>query len=157
MTRFRAVGHAVRSAVDELQKANGAPPARHGAWSMAIRLAIPAAVTALLVVPIAGNKPIVPAAFAANQLTAYVGAANTTDLPTFQSETASTTAYAMDFLNDATWTTMASPWIYQQWAASGKQLVLGVPMLPVAGGSTLAQGAAGQFNQYFQNLAAGLV
>jgi hypothetical protein len=48
-------------------------------------------------------------------------------------------------------------WMLNQWRNAGVRLVLGVPILPGGSGGTLAQGAAGAYNQYFTILAQTLV
>ncbi|HEY1734530.1 MAG TPA: hypothetical protein VGG23_08795 [Acidimicrobiales bacterium] len=64
---------------------------------------------------------------------------------------------AFDFLPYGTWTTLTDPsWLADDWRGSSFDLILGVPMLPTAGG-TLAEGAAGQFDAQFTVLAQRLV
>jgi hypothetical protein len=64
---------------------------------------------------------------------------------------------AFDFLPYGTWTTLTDPsWLADDWRGSSFDLILGVPMLPTAGG-TLAEGAAGQFDGQFAGLAERLV
>jgi hypothetical protein len=65
---------------------------------------------------------------------------------------------AFDFLPYGTWTTLTDPsWLADDWRGSSFDLILGVPMLPIAGGGTLAEGAAGQFDGQFAVLAERLV
>jgi hypothetical protein len=64
---------------------------------------------------------------------------------------------AFDFLPYGTWTTLTDPsWLADDWRGSSFDLILGVPMLPTAGG-TLAEGSAGQFDGQFAVLAERLV
>lgn len=65
--------------------------------------------------------------------------------------------YALDFLPRTSWTALTDPtWVAQQWRGTTFHLVIGVPMLPNAGGS-LAQGASGAFDPQFRSLAGRLV
>ncbi len=65
--------------------------------------------------------------------------------------------YVMDFLNGASWSTISNPsWLLSQWANAHYEIIWGVPMLPNSG-STLAEGAAGDFNKNFVTLAQNFV
>ncbi|HWC34899.1 MAG TPA: glycosyl hydrolase [Mycobacteriales bacterium] len=66
--------------------------------------------------------------------------------------------FASDYLPSATWDDIASPlWLLRRWQGSGFRLMLGVPMLPDQGPSSIADGAQGDYDQYFHTLAANLV
>ncbi len=66
--------------------------------------------------------------------------------------------FQMDFINGATFATMAEPWIPQGWRKFGATtMVITVPLIPVqAGGAaaTLAAAAAGTYNSNYANLMA---
>ncbi|MHB1509198.1 MAG: glycoside hydrolase family 26 protein [Acidimicrobiales bacterium] len=63
----------------------------------------------------------------------------------------------MDFLDGSSWATISNPsWFLSQWQGSGYQMIWGVPMLPNTGAS-LATGATGAYDSYFQTLASALV
>jgi hypothetical protein len=79
-------------------------------------------------------------------------------------------AYAMDFLDGTSWQSIEDPsWFLSQWNGSGYKMIWGVPILPDSfspdsnvsdtngSASGLAQGANGNFDQYFVNLAEALV
>ncbi len=97
-------------------------------------------------------------------------------LPAYASWIGIPTVWATDFLPADTWDSIAGPsWILTPWSQwvqglSGRKLVLSVPMLvgpwdlsgPTSGSGagqavSLAAGAAGNYNSYFQKLAQNLV
>jgi len=67
----------------------------------------------------------------------------------------------LDFFAYATWTDLINEtnWAARCWAQPGlnKRMVFAVPMVPSDGVSTLAQGAAGAYDQYFQQVGTLLV
>ena len=87
----------------------------------------------------------------------YAGAGNVAGAHAFQDYLGFPVRYAMDFLSNASWSTIADPaWTLAKWAGSGFQRIWGVPMLP-ASGATLALGATGAYDSYFNELAKLLV
>ena len=102
----------------------------------------------------AGNAT---AAGATDAIGVYSGAANPSGIGDFASWSGVPVDYAEDFLATDTWQSISSPdWWLSGWNGSGYRLVLGVPMLPASGG-TLAQGATGAYDDYFNKLARELV
>jgi hypothetical protein len=67
-------------------------------------------------------------------------------------------AYAMDYLDGSSWSSMESSAASEAstWSGSGYAMTFSVPMLPNSG-SSLAAGAAGSYDSYFQSIAQGLV
>jgi hypothetical protein len=67
-------------------------------------------------------------------------------------------AYAMDYLDGSSWSSMESSAASEAstWSGSGYAMTFSVPMLPNSG-STLAAGAAGSYDSYYQGIAQGLV
>ena len=83
----------------------------------------------------------------------YAGAGSPAAAAVFQTDAGATVPYALDYLDDASWTTISDPaWFMQRWAGSGFQMIFGVPMLPKTGAS-LAAGARGDYNALFATLA----
>ena len=65
---------------------------------------------------------------------------------------------AIDFSARATWADIATPtYLYRAWDGQDRRLALGVAMLPDEEESSMAAGAAGEYDQYFTTLAEGLV
>src|SRR5213596_881480 len=62
--------------------------------------------------------------------------------------------HVLDFFSSSSWAAMMTDatWAVSCWKRQGKTVVFSVPMLP-SDGSTLAQGAAGQFDDKFRALA----
>jgi hypothetical protein len=67
-------------------------------------------------------------------------------------------SYAMDYLDGSSWSTMESSAANEAsvWSGSGYSMTFSVPMLPNSGAS-LAAGATGSYDSYFQSIAQGLV
>lgn len=87
----------------------------------------------------------------------YTGPGNASRAEEVASQLAGRVPYALDFLPRTSWTALTDPtWVAQQWRGTTFHLVIGVPMLPNAGGS-LAQGASGAFDPQFRTLAGRLV
>lgn len=65
----------------------------------------------------------------------------------------------VDALNQESWAAMQSsiPWITKCWSGSGIALTLSVPMLPKDGDGSLAEGAAGAYDEIFAETARELV
>jgi Glycosyl hydrolase family 26 len=67
-------------------------------------------------------------------------------------------SYAMDYLDGSSWSTMESSASNEaaSWNPSGYSMTFSIPMLPNSGAS-LADGAAGDYNAYFETIAQNLV
>jgi hypothetical protein len=96
----------------------------------------------------------------------YAGAAEPAWVASVGSDTGTSPTLAEDFLPSAGgWAGMTQAsqisWLLDTWDNSGYRLLLGVPMIPTtstgAGVGTLATGATGAYNTYFQTLAENLV
>ncbi len=103
-----------------------------------------------------------PVSAASPALGVYVGAANPSGVAAFGSATGTHTTIASDYVPGNSWSAIADPtWLLKAWQSTSYHLVLGVPIIPVnANGDvlgTLAEGAAGKYNQYFVDLAQNLV
>lgn len=92
---------------------------------------------------------------------AYTGAANASGLTDFASWRGAPATLAVDFLGYNDWSSLQNPswWLngWQSFTADGGTLVLSVPMLTTSGDGTLADGAAGDYDSYYQSLATQLV
>jgi len=97
------------------------------------------------------------------QLGDFAGSGDPGALANFASITGTHPVLASDYLlRSSGWDDMdgsggAEDWMLNQWKGTGYHLVLGVPILPGGSGGSLAQGAAGAYNQYFTILAQTLV
>jgi hypothetical protein len=86
----------------------------------------------------------------------YAGEANPAGIANLASATGTHPTLATDYLDKGSgWASMAGAAKVKAWSHAGYRLVLGVPILPGVG--TLAEGAAGAYNQYFTTLARNLV
>ncbi|MCE0536592.1 hypothetical protein LWF15_13850 [Kineosporia rhizophila] len=67
--------------------------------------------------------------------------------------------YVVDFSARGTWDNIANPqYLFDEWADTPYRLVYGVPLLPTdVEGVSIQAGAAGDYNDYFRNLADNLV
>jgi hypothetical protein len=99
----------------------------------------------------------VPEPSATVPLGVYGGPGGTETAHSFARSAGVEVPYALDYFDDATWQTMTDPiWTLTQWSRTGDRMIWGVPMLPVSG-ATLAEGATGQYDKEFVNLARLLV
>lgn len=103
-----------------------------------------------------------PPTAAARMLGVYTGAANPSGAASFAATTGTTVSVVEDYLPGGSWSTIdgsggSLAWMFDAWRGSGYRLVLGVPMFDNSGTDTLAQGAAGAYDQYFVTLAQTLV
>jgi hypothetical protein len=88
----------------------------------------------------------------------YAGGDNSAGVNSLGSAIGRQPAYAMDYLDGTSWSTMESSAANEaaSWSGSGYSMTFSVPMLPNSG-STLAAGAAGSYDSDFQSIAQGLV
>ncbi len=88
----------------------------------------------------------------------YAGPGSPVAATTFSADAGAPVPYAFDYLDGSTWASISDPmWFLQRWNGSGFRMMWGVPMLPKAGGATLATGATGAYDVYFNELAQTLV
>ncbi len=88
----------------------------------------------------------------------YAGPGASVAATTFSVDAGAPVPYAFDFLGGTTWSAIADPrWFLQQWNGSGFRMIWGVPMLPNTGNVSLAGGATGAYNVYFDELGQALV
>jgi hypothetical protein len=86
----------------------------------------------------------------------YAGFVNPSGIASFGAATNTQPTLATDYLNGGSgWSGMDGAGGIGGW--QGYRVVLGVPIIPRNSGATLAQGAAGSYNQYFTTLAQNLV
>jgi hypothetical protein len=91
------------------------------------------------------------------QLGVYVGPGDAAQARAVDQGLGGKVTYVLDFLPKVTWASMTDiAWLTRDWAHQPFRLVLGVPMLPEAGG-TLRAGAAGDYDAHFTTLADELV
>jgi glycosyl hydrolase family 26 len=121
---------------------------------------VPAAVSAALThsdSAAGGSTPAPAPAPATDQLGVYAGSGNISGAQSLGDAIGSQPKYAMEFLDGSTWSSISNPsYFTSEWQNSGYTMIWGVPMLPNSG-ATLAQGAAGDYNQYFITLAQNFV
>jgi len=88
----------------------------------------------------------------------YIGYENTSGVSSLGDAIGQQPSYAMDYLDGSSWSSMESGAANEAaaWSSSGRSMTFSIPMLPNSG-ATLADGAAGDYNAYFQTIAQGLV
>jgi hypothetical protein len=88
----------------------------------------------------------------------YIGYENTGGVSSLGNAMGQQPAFAMDYLDGSSWSTMESSAANEaaKWSGSGYSMTFSIPMLPNSG-ATLASGATGSYNAYFTNMAQGLV
>ena len=88
----------------------------------------------------------------------YLGYENASGISSLGSSMGQQPAYAMDYLDATSWSSMESSAANEaaKWSSSGYTMTFSIPMLPNSG-ATLSAGAAGDYNSYFQQIAQGLV
>lgn len=90
--------------------------------------------------------------------TAYVGPGNTTGLRTLEGQLRYRVETASDYFDDRSWGGISDDqWDIDRWQGSGFRMTWAVPMLPATSGVTLAAGASGAYDRYFDALAKHLV
>jgi hypothetical protein len=94
-------------------------------------------------------KPSVPTSI----LGVYRGGGKTSDIREYERWLGRPLKWALDSEAQQKWDYISTPdWQLKLWAKTKYRLVLGVPLIPETGG-TLAAGAAGEYNVYFEKLA----
>ncbi len=123
-----------------------------------VALLVPALVVGVVV---AGLAVFIAASLGASNpppLGIYVGTDNPSGVNVFGRAVGQRPAYAMDYLDGSSWSSMESSAAHkaESWSGSGYAMTFSVPMLPNSG-ATLTAGAAGSYDRYFQRIARGLV
>jgi len=115
-------------------------------------------VAAVIVVLIGSSAGTAAASARSVPLGDYAGWGNPGGVAAFGSKTGTHPTLATDYLDwSSTWAALDGASGIGAWRYSGYRLVLGVPMLPKQGRSTLSHGARGAYNSYFVTLARNLV
>ena len=88
----------------------------------------------------------------------YIGYENVSGVSSLGSAMGQQPAYAMDYLDGTSWSTLESSASNEaaKWSTTGYSMTFSIPMLPNSGAS-LADGAAGDYNAYFETMAQNLV
>ena len=88
----------------------------------------------------------------------YIGNDNSNGVNQLGKSIGQQPSYAMDYLDGSSWSTMESSASNEaaSWNPSGYSMTFSIPMLPNSG-SSLADGAAGDYNAYFETIAQNLV
>lgn len=88
----------------------------------------------------------------------YVGPGAATSATAVNQELGGKVTYVLDYLSATSWATITEPtWLAAAWHGTPFRLVIGVPMLPEATQTGLAQGATGAYDGNFATLAQRLV
>ena len=88
----------------------------------------------------------------------YLGYENSSGVDSLGNALGQQPSFAMDYLDGSSWSTMESSAANEaaKWSSSGYDMTFSIPMLPNSG-ATLADGAAGNYNAYFETMAQNLV
>jgi hypothetical protein len=88
----------------------------------------------------------------------YLGYENTNGVHSLGDSMGQQPSYAMDYLDGTSWSTMESSASNEaaKWGSAGYSMTYSIPMLPNSG-SSLASGAAGDYNSYWTTIAQNLV
>ena len=88
----------------------------------------------------------------------YLGYENNSGVSSLGDAIGQQPSYAMDYLDGTSWSDMESGAANEAaaWSSSGRTMTFSIPMLPNSG-ATLADGAAGDYNSYFETIAQGLI
>jgi len=106
---------------------------------------------------VVGSASVAAAGTPTPALGAYVGPGQPDTVDQLGTSVGGHLNYAMDFLDPSSWSAFTDPtWPVSIWAGRGYRMIWGVPMLPNSGGS-MATGASGGYDKYFQTLAQNLV
>jgi hypothetical protein len=90
--------------------------------------------------------------------TAYVGPGNPSRLSALATSWKYTPTVANDYFDDSSWAGISDDtWAVDQWKPTGDRMIWGVPMLPSISGVSLADGANGDYDAYFVQMARNLV
>ena len=146
---------------------SGLRPARWGLNHLQIRSRKSREVAAALMIPAlgAGVFAVGFGAFGASSgasspppLGIYLGYENTSGVDSLGNAMGQQPSFAMDYLDGSSWSTMESSAANEaaKWSSSGYSMTFSIPMLPNSG-ATLAGGAAGDYNAYFETMAQNLV
>lgn len=104
---------------------------------------------------------LAPAAARATELGAYRGAGCTgvEQRATFERWFGRLPDRMLDFIDNASWQAMtdSAGWTSWCWRKAGARVVFSLPMLPKTPGASLADGAAGRYDEHFRTVAAKLV
>lgn len=89
----------------------------------------------------------------------YVGAGHAQRIPPFEQQLGRRVDYVADYLDKSSWEAMKSVhWLGEAWANRFRSTaVITVPMLPDEGDVTMADGAAGRYDEHFRQIARNLV
>jgi hypothetical protein len=137
--------------------------ARKSRWARVAACAVAGSLLALLasevLTPSDGQQSQASASVApTSNFGLYVGSGDPSGVASFGQAMGAQPAYAMDFLDGSSWQSIDNPWWWtDQWQGSGYTMIWGVPILPNDTSYSLAQGAAGDYNQYFVTLAQSFV
>jgi hypothetical protein len=88
----------------------------------------------------------------------YINDEDTSGVSSLGSAMGQQPAFAMDYLDGSSWSTMDSSAATEaaKWSSAGYSMTFSIPMLPNSG-ATLAGGTAGDYSAYYQQIAHGLV
>jgi len=88
----------------------------------------------------------------------YIGYDNASGVNSLGQAIGQQPSYAMDYLDGTSWSNMESSAANEgaSWSPAGYSMTFSVPMLPNSGAS-LADGAAGDYNAYFETIAQNLI
>ncbi|MGA2837805.1 MAG: glycosyl hydrolase [Acidimicrobiales bacterium] len=126
---------------------------RNIAVALAVVVALVAALGAFLGTrhPTTGKPPV-------DQFTAYVGQGNPSGVHQVSTLLGHEIGLASDALGQRDWSGITDDEsVIDRWKNSGYRMIWSVPMLPESGGVSLAEGATGAYNTYFEQLARNLV
>ena len=138
----------------------GMPPVRHIALSarQILGLAL-VTVFAMLLMAVAPQKSLAAPPVALSG--AYDGAGNPSGINQFGTWRGAPASVALDYLGNDSWSDISNPsWLLDSWkpfTSAGGKLVLSVPMLVNSPQGSFADGAAGDYDSYFESLGQQLV
>ncbi len=139
----------------------GMPPVRHIALSarQILGLALVTVFAMLLLMAVAPQKSLAAPPVALSG--AYDGAGNPSGIGQFGTWRGAPATVALDYLGNDSWSDISNPsWLLDSWkpfTSAGGKLVLSVPMLVNSPQGSFADGAAGDYDSYFESLGQQLV